>query len=405
MRIAIIGGGIGGLTTALALRQFGFESTIFEQAPALLEVGAAILMWPNAMRVLHRLGVADAVRAAGGVLEQGCWLRSDGTVLNRFSFPKTEIPAVAIHRAELQNILSAANASGSIHLNHVFDRYEQHAGVVVVHFKNQPSVECDALMCADGLHSPARAQMLNDGPPTERGYVAWRGVLTHTLDSSMMGTATEIYGRGQRFGIGPLGAGKVGWWASANKTLLRGPERFDDATIHEHHALTHDNMEEIRDVVLRLFGDWCAPVLELIQATPLTTLVRNATLDRDPVKQWTDGCVTLLGDAVHPLTPNLGQGGCLAIEDGAVLARCFARYAQARSDATSITLALRKFESLRHSRTAWVARTSRVYGHMGQWQSAWATQLRGVVQGTVPRRLAASVLHKVFDYDAFAVEV
>ena len=117
MRIAIIGGGIGGLTAALALRQFGFEPTIFEQAPELLEVGAAILMWPNAMRVLHRLGLADAVRDAGAILEQGRWLRSDGSVLNQFSFPKVEVPAVAIHRAELQNILLAANPGASIRLD------------------------------------------------------------------------------------------------------------------------------------------------------------------------------------------------------------------------------------------------------------------------------------------------
>jgi 2-polyprenyl-6-methoxyphenol hydroxylase-like FAD-dependent oxidoreductase len=247
--------------------------------------------------------------------------------------------------------------------------------------------------------------MLNDGPPTERDYVAWRGVLPHTLDSSTTGTATEIYGRGQRFGIGPLGGGKVGWWASANKSLLRGAERFDDATIHEHHALVHDNMEEIRAVLLRLFDGWCEPVLDLIRATPLTALVRNATLDRDPVRKWTDGCVTLLGDAIHPVTPNLGQGGCLAIEDAAVLARCFAKYVHNSESEAAITVALRKFEQLRFSRTAWIARSSRVYGNFGQWQNTWAAQLRGSVQRLVPTRLAASALRKVFDYDAFAVEV
>src|SRR5690349_749457 len=94
MRIAIIGGGIGGLTAALALRQFGFEPQIFEQAPHLLEVGAAILMWPNATRVLHRLGVADTIRRRGAVLEKSRWLTRDGKLLNQFSFPKTDVPAL-----------------------------------------------------------------------------------------------------------------------------------------------------------------------------------------------------------------------------------------------------------------------------------------------------------------------
>src|SRR5436189_5676553 len=98
MRIAIIGGGIGGLTAALALRQFGFEPQIFEQAPHLLEVGAAILMWPNAMRVLHRLGLADTIRERGSVLEKSRWLRPDGKLLNQFSFPSTDVPAVALRR-------------------------------------------------------------------------------------------------------------------------------------------------------------------------------------------------------------------------------------------------------------------------------------------------------------------
>ena len=408
MRIAIIGGGIGGLTAALALRQFGFEPTIFEQAPELLEVGAAILMWPNAMRVLHRLGTADAVRAAGAILEQGRWLRSDGSVLNQFLLPKVEVPAVAIHRAELQNILLAANPGESIRLNHAFDRYEQHAGIVVVHFKNQTPFECEALICADGLHSRARAQMLNDGPPSERDYVAWRGVLTHTLDASAIGAATEIYGRGQRFGIGPLGGGKVGWWASANKSLLRGAERFDDATIHEHHALSHDNMEEIREPLLRLFDGWCEPVLELIRATPLTALVRNATLDRDAVKRWTEGCVTLLGDAIHPLTPNLGQGGCLAIEDAAVLARCLKQFvsnAQNENRSEAIRTALRHFESLRYSRSATVARFSRLYGVVGQWENQTAVRMRGWLHSIVPAALVQRWLRWTFDYDAYNVPI
>src|SRR5689334_10493960 len=158
MRIAIIGGGIGGLTAALALRQLAFEPEVFEQAPALLEVGAAILMWPNAMRVLHRLGLSEAVCRRGGVLEQARWLSCEGKLLNHFRFPKTEIPSIALHRAELQNVLLNALHHESIHLDHVYEKYQHSGDGIFVFFSGGRSFACDVLIGADGLHSRARAQ-------------------------------------------------------------------------------------------------------------------------------------------------------------------------------------------------------------------------------------------------------
>jgi 2-polyprenyl-6-methoxyphenol hydroxylase-like FAD-dependent oxidoreductase len=397
MRIAIIGGGIGGLTAALALKEFGFEAQIFEQAPQLLEVGAAILMWPNAMRVLHRLGVADTIREHGAVLEKARWLKHDGKPLNNFSLPETEIPAVALHRADLQQTLLHALPSASVHLNHIFQSYEQRPEGIIAHFQDAAAVECDVLIAADGLHSRAREQLLHDGAPIEHSYAAWRGVMPHTPKSVALATATEIYGRGRRFGIGPLGHGRVGWWASANKSLLT------DTRASSTQASPADH-ESMRAELLRLFAGWCDPVRELISDTPSNALVRNPVCDRLPVRRWGEGCMTMLGDAVHPITPNLGQGGCLAIEDAAVLARCFEKYATKTTIAgtrAAVRDAWRRFESVRYSRSAWVFRCSRIYGRVGQWETGIAVQLRNRALSLVPTGLTKKFLRRVFDYDAY----
>jgi 2-polyprenyl-6-methoxyphenol hydroxylase-like FAD-dependent oxidoreductase len=423
MRIDVIGGGIGGLTTALALRQFGFEPDVFEQAPDLLDVGAAILMWPNAMRVLDRLGLAETIRQHGGMLEQACWLNRDGKLLNHFRLPKTDIPAIALHRAELQRTLLQALPRESIHLGHAFEASEQLPDRIVAHFSNGSSFESDVLIAADGLHSRARAQLLNDGPPADRGYTAWRGVVPYTPASLTPATAIEIYGHGQRFGIGPLGSGKVGWWASTNKTSGPLPMRKENGEISRSDAatsatrdssrptsITSEGGTTTREELLRLFDGWCEPVLELIGETPLTSLIRNAVSDRRPVRGWGMGAMTLLGDAIHPTTPNLGQGGCLAIEDAAVLARCLNKYGSSErsSDAatrSAISVALRRFESVRFARTSAISRYSRAYGVIGQWENPWAVQLRGLILSFVPKRLVERFLRGIFNYDAYAVSI
>jgi 2-polyprenyl-6-methoxyphenol hydroxylase-like FAD-dependent oxidoreductase len=389
MRIAIIGGGIGGLTAALALRQFGFEPQVFEQAPELLEVGSAIIIWPNAMRVLHQLGLSELVRHDGGVLEEARWLNQDGRLINRFALPETDFPAIVLHRARLQEELLRALPPDSIHLGYVFESFAQNSDVVVARFTNGRWLEFDLLIGADGLHSHVRAQLLNDGPPTYRDYIAWRGVVDFTPKSLTLASAIEIYGKGKRFGIGPLGFEKVGWWVSVNKNS-------PDADAHD---------VSPREELLQLFDGWCEPVTELIRATPLSSLIRNPVFDRKPVRKWGERSVTLMGDAIHPLTPNLGQGGCLAIEDAAILARCLSKYAAPTNSACSIAVALRKFEMLRFARTAAIERCSRIYGVVGQWEAPWAVTLRRLALSTLPAALTRKLLRWVIDYDANSVNI
>jgi 2-polyprenyl-6-methoxyphenol hydroxylase-like FAD-dependent oxidoreductase len=380
-RILIVGGGIGGLSAALALVREGFEPRVFEQAPALLEVGAAIAVWPNAMRVLRRLGVGDAVTQRGGLLKHARWLDRSGKVYKHLPFPDEDVPGVALHRADLQGALLRALPSDSVHLGKTFERFTEERGEVRARFAGGEEVACDVLVAADGLHSRARAQIVGDGAPVYRGYTVWRGIARLEHAALAPDTASEVYGSGRRFGIGPVGLGRTGWWATANE-----PE-----------AVT-ERPSEHQKKLLKLFGGWCAPVVELVEATPSETILRNATYDRPPAARWGAGRVTLLGDAAHPLTPNFGQGGCMAIEDAAVLARCLSKYADAAH-------ALRAYEAHRRTRTSRVARYSLRYGAVGQWQSPSAVALRARLLSSVPESLGRRLLRLIFDYDAGAVEI
>ena len=375
VRIAIIGGGIGGLTTALALQQAGFEFGVYEQAPALLDVGAAIAIWPNAMRVLERVDIAEKVLEKAGVMREIRWLDQNGRLINRVSISETTAssPAVALHRADLQNTLLHGLPPSSIHLGHSLVDYTQRGDKVIANFANGQSTEADFLIGADGIHSRVRAQFINDGEPVFRGYTVWRGISPAVPATVPPATAIEIHGPGQRFGIGPVGLGRVGWWAAAN-------------TI----ADTND--------LLQLFDGWYPPVLELLEATPFSTILKTGAFDRESNKSWGTGRMTLLGDAIHPTTPNLGQGGCLAMEDAMVLARCFQKYG-------AVEEALRRYERCRYRRTTAITRYSRYYGRVGQFENILARGFRKTALALIPEALARRLMQIVFDYDATTTNI
>jgi 2-polyprenyl-6-methoxyphenol hydroxylase-like FAD-dependent oxidoreductase len=373
VQLAIIGGGIGGLTAALALRQCGFEPEVFEQAPALLDVGSAIALWPNAMRVLDRLQLADKILERAGVLEEVRWLDQHGRLINgvRISGGR-RFPSVALHRADLQHILLQALPETSIHLGHSLVSYELRDCHVITKFTNGNSIESDFLIAADGVHSRVRAEFIKDGDPIERGYTIWRGISPAILSAIPPGTALERYGRGKRFGIGPIGLGRTGWWA----------------TVNNNHA---DDLSE-------LFAGWYRPVLELIETTPPSSILKTGAFDRLPVRNWGDRRMTMLGDAIHPTTPNLGQGGCLAMEDAVVLARCFEKYGASEQ-------ALRGYERCRYQRTTMISRYSRYYGSVGQWENVCARAARRTALALVPETLALRLMQVFFDYDATLARV
>ena len=380
VRIAIAGGGIGGLTAALALRQFGFEAEVYEQAPALLDVGAAIAIWPNAMRVLERLGLGTMIREHAGEMTEIRWLDQRGNLLNRVSIAN----AVALHRADLQSTLLHALPEQNIRLGKRLLVYETRKDKVVARFATGEKIEADFLVGADGIHSRVRSQLLGKDEPIYRGYTVWRGIASEAPPAIPPNAAIEVHGRGQRFGIGPVGAGRTGWWAAANAAK--------PSAAHEHQR------EDAQHELLRLFKGWYAPVVELIAGTLPQMILTTSAFDREPNPTWGDKRVTLLGDAIHPTTPNLGQGGCLAIEDAIVLARCFQQYGATET-------ALRKYEGCRYSRTAAITKYSRYYGAVGQWENAFARGLKKSVLALAPEAVLQRVMQIIFDYDATTTPV
>ena len=352
-KILIAGGGLGGLSAAIALHRTGFDVAVFEQSPQLREIGAGFSVWPNATRVLKDFGILDRVIQRGDVIERLRVQTWRGHVLGEIrAVSAYQTPSICIHRADLLRALTESVPWECIHLGHKLEAFEQFPDRVVARFSNGQSAEGDALIGADGIHSAVRGQLLDASKPVYRGYLAWRGIARCSPSTHPRTTAVETWGNGKRFGMESMGGGRTFWYATVN-----GPQE----------AL--GNADTWKNEAREAFRGWCAPIPEVIEATATEDLVKNLIFDRWPVRRWGDGRVTLLGDSAHPTTPNLGQGACLAIEGAAVLARCLSE------TGCEMSARLRRYEKRRFSRTAFMTREALWLGRVGQWQNAAAVAL------------------------------
>jgi len=373
----IVGAGIGGLTVAIALRQAGFGVKAFERARELKEIGAGIGLSANAIRVLQRLGVMQQVIDRGTVIKELVSYSCKGEILGHVPTTRTEVPSVCLHRADLQEALFSASPLDRIHLAEEFVRFKAADGRVTAHFASGRWESAHALIGADGLQSRVRAQLIGDGEPTYRGYLCWRGVCDYPAAERL----TESFGQGLRMGLVPIGRRGTAWWCTANQTL--GADR---------------DRAEIKSKLQGWFGKWHPPIPEVLSRTDPAAIIQTAICDRRPVTTWSKGTCTLLGDAAHPTTPNLGQGGCMAIEDAAMLARC------ASNDA-DLSIAFRSYERLRFARTARVTTLSRYYGVIGQWRNPALVWLRNTALRITPARAAAKSYDRFVSYDPWNVSL
>lgn len=365
MKAMIIGGGIGGVAAAIALQRVGIECDIFEQAEELREVGTALTIWANAWQALEKLGVGRTLPPLGSKIDRMEMRTSAGRVLGTAPLVELEkrlgIPAlVVLPRRDLLRELTRLVDKLRRHCRARCVGVEESEGRVIARFANGHQAEAGLLVGADGLHSAIRSHLHGNVKPRYAGYTCWRGFATCEAKVLPATTGFEAWGCGARFALYHCGPNRVFWYATRN-----APEASPDPP--------DGRKAEVR----RLFQNWHQPIPEAIEATPQTEILRNDIVDRKPLSRWGRGRITLLGDAAHPTTPNLGQGACQALEDAVVLADCLRQCPE-------VEPALRRYEQQRQGRTAAITRESWRIGKFLQSESPPVCWLRNSLTQLMP---------------------
>ncbi|WP_199423131.1 FAD-dependent oxidoreductase [Actinotalea solisilvae] len=354
--VAVVGGGIAGLATALALGRDGWSVTVHERAPGLTALGAGLVLGPNAVRALDALGLRAAVRERAFALTGSAVLRPDGRALSRLAASRLAerhgAPVLAVERSALHALLADAVGPGVVRCGSDIADATSLAG------------DHDLVVAADGIRSRTRATAWPDAAaPSYAGYTAWRAVV-HT-DTGLT-EASETWGHRERFGVVPVGDDAVYVFATA--TVPAGRHAHDGAT----------ELAELR----RRFGAWHAPLPALLDAVDPTTVLRHDVdaLPRVPAS-FHRGRTVLVGDAAHAMEPNLGQGAGLALEDAVVLAHVLA-------DGGRVEDALARFTALRRPRASSLVALSARLGRLTQGGGRATGAARDAVVRLTPAGLA-----------------
>jgi 2-polyprenyl-6-methoxyphenol hydroxylase-like FAD-dependent oxidoreductase len=366
MEIAIIGGGIAGLTAALALKHQGIQSTVYEQADQLNEVGAGIWLQPNALKVLNSLGLKEPILQNAIQLD-----RVDITNHQLKPFQSGDRVVqdnegnkiVSIHRAKLQKILVEALPENSLKLGHELKSFTHKTGKVELEFE-YTSVSADYVLAADGINSRIRKQLFPFSSLRHSGQTCWRGIAEIRLQKKLRNLGREAWGDDIRFGFSQVSDDLVYWFAVAKAKPF---EKDDKATI--------------KNELIERFRNFHLVVKQIINHTNAKKILRGDILDLRRLDKWHHGNICLIGDAAHATTPNMGQGAGQGIEDAYVLAKLFSRNQSSEE-------LFKNFEKLRREKVDYVVNNSWRFGKMAH------SRFGGIIIKMIIRLTPDSVMNK-----------
>jgi len=373
MKATIIGGGIAGLSTALALTKLGFSCEVYERAHEFQEVGAGIWIQPNALKVLDWMELGDAVRTRGTLLDQ---VNITDSQLVPFRKTTKEVvqdeqgnQIVAIHRAALQEILYQALPNDVVRLGHEFNSYQYDQDKLKVSIGNK-EILTDLLIGADGINSKVRDQTFSNTSKRFSGQTCWRGISTINLPNEFQSSGIESWGDKIRFGFSQIADNQVYWFA-----VMNAPQNGSD------------DANTLRSELIKLYQEFHPLVLEIIQHTPPEKIIRNDIVDLKRLQSWHKDQVILVGDAAHATTPNMGQGAGQGIEDAYYLANILAKNNQINS-------ALDLFESTRRQKVDYVVNNSWRFGQMAH--SSFGKLIMKTMMVLTPEKVMKQQMHKLY---------
>jgi salicylate hydroxylase len=362
-RIAIVGGGIGGLSAALALEQRGAEVIVYEQSPVHSEIGAGLNLTPNAVKAFRALGIEDKIEDIGSGSEF-LIIRSwkSGRLISRVRRgdfrKKFGAPNLTVHRADLLEVLRGALKTTEIRLGTRCVAVETENGSAAARFADGSAIEADIVVGADGIHSVVRNSLFGADAPRFTGCICWRGMAPADAVPHDINT-----GDGTMW-MGPHGH-VVHYRVHRGKLVNIVAHLDSDAWTEESWTRECDVTE-----VMAAYAGWHPALTELYPCS--ARWYKWALYDRDPLQRWSKGRATLLGDSAHAMLPYLGQGAAMAIEDGCVLAAMIARHPG------DLDVALAIYERLRSPRATGAVLGSRARAKENHLASPWARLKRDV---------------------------